>query len=276
MRNLLRGERPGAGGVAPGAGRGGQGIRRLGLLAPMLLAACTEARLVPPVRVLPSDAAYAWPMVLADALDDPGRVDLRRLAAAHGALDLAAAAVAQADASYLAPASAPGRADRLAFLLNASNTLWTLGMVQEGIPDRLGPVGRADVLRLARFTVAGREMSLDELQREIVMPYAAGPGGDWRVPLALYCPAESCPRLARMPYAAAQLKPQLDAAARRFLSDPANVVLEPAARVVRVSALLAPTPGLIGTLNRYRGGAPIPLGWKVAALPFDWTVAAAP
>ena len=255
---------------------------RRGLAALLLAAAlggCYDIRVQPPVRVLPADAAFAWPSVLAEAVDDAGRVDLRRIAAAHGALDLAAEAVAEADPAYLAgsealPDALPDRADRLAFLINASNTLWVVGAIREGIPDRLGPVGRADVLRLARFTVAGREMTLDTLQRDQVMPYAAGPSGDWRVPLALYCPAVSCPGLARTPYTGPGLDGQLQAAAQRFLADPRNVQVDAAARTVRVSALLAPTPGLVATINRARGGPPIPGDYRVEPLPFDWAVPA--
>lgn len=234
-----------------------------------MLGACTPWRPVPPVVPLPSDVAFAWPSVLEQAVDAGGRLDLRRLAAAHGALDIAVAAIGQADL-----ASLPGRAERLAFLINASNTLWVYAVVHGGIPDRLGPLGRADLLRLARFNVAGQDRSLESVQQDMILPLADGPGG-WRVPLALYCPAVSCPRLARTPYTAAGLDAALDDAARRFLSDPANVVLDPAARVVRVSALLGRTPGLLATLNRYRT-IPIPADYRVEPLPFDWTVAQAP
>ena len=68
----------------------------------------------------------------------------------------------------------------------------------------------------------------------------------------------------------------MDAAARRFLADPANVVTDAPARVVRVSAVMAPTPGLIGTINRYRPGPPIPGSYRAEVLPFDWTVATVP
>ena len=63
------------------------------------------------------------------------------------------------------------------------------------------------------------------------------------------------PRLARTAYAAADLDTQLDVAARRFLSDPANVAVDPAARVVRVSGVMGRRPGLIGTINRYQTSA---------------------
>ncbi len=223
----------------------------------------------PPVRPLPSDVAFAWPSVLDQAVDDAGRVDYRRLAAAHGALDVAAAAVAQADLASMA------RQERMAFLINAGNTLWTLGIVRDGVPDRLDLVGRLDSLQLEHFTVAGQDMTLNALQKNLILPLAYGPGGDWRVPLALYCPAVSCPRLARTAYAAADLDAQLDMAARRFLTDPANVAVDPAARVVRVSGVMRRTPGLIGMINRYRAGPPVPADYRVQMLPFDWTVAAA-
>lgn len=239
------------------------------MLGLLLLGACTTWRATPPVVPLPSDVAFAWPSVLDQAVDADGKVNLRRLAAVHGALDVAVAAIAQVDF-----ASMPGRVERLAFAVNASNTLWAYAVVRDGIPDRLGPVARVDLLRLTRFVVAGQERTLESVQQDLVLPLADGPGG-WRVPLALYCPAVSYPRLARTPYTASGLDAALEDAARRFLSDPANVVPDPAARVVRVSALMARTPGLIATLNRYRT-SPIPADYRVEPLPFDWTLAQAP
>ena len=238
-----------------------------GLAMPALLGGCTTFRPVPPVVPLPSDVAFARPSVLDQAVDDAGHVDFRALQAVHGALDIAVAAVAVTDLEAL-----PDRRARLAFLINASNTLWVYDVVRSGIPDRLGVVGRADLMRLTQFDVAGQPRSLVGLWRDVITPLASGPGGDWRVPLALYCPAVSCPRLARTPYTAEELDAQLDAAARRFIGDPANVLVDPKAPVVRVSALLARTPGLRATLERYGAGAPE--GYRIEAMAFDWTVPA--
>ena len=232
-----------------------------------VLGGCTTFRPVPPVGPLPSDIAFAWPSVLDQAVDDAGRVDFRGLQAVHGALDIAVAAVATTDLQAL-----PDRRAQLAFLINANNILWTYDVVRSGIPDRLGVVGRADLMRLTQFDVAGQPRSLVGLWRDVITPLASGPGGDWRVPLALYCPAVSCPRLARTPYTPEGLDAQLDAAARRFITDPANVAVDPAAAVVRVNALLARTPGLRATLERY--GAVAPAGYRIEAMAFDWTVPA--
>lgn len=232
-----------------------------------VLGGCTTFRPVPPVAPLPSDVAFAWPSVLDQAVDDAGRVDFRRVQAAHGALDIAVAAVAATDLQAL-----PDRRAQLAFLVNASNALWVYDAVRGGIPDRLGMAGRADLMRLTQFDVAGQPRSLAGLWRDVITPLASGPGGDWRVPLALYCPAVSCPRLARTPYTADGLDAQLDAAARRFIADPANVAVDPVARVARVNALLAQTPGLRAALGRY--GAAVPADCRIEAMAFDWTVPA--
>ncbi len=241
---------------------------RLGVLGlAVTLGGCTTFRPVPQVSPLPSDVAFAWPSVLDQAVDDTGQVDFRGLQAVHGALDIAVAAVAATDLQAL-----PDRRAQLAFLINANNILWVYDVVRSGIPDRLGAVGRADLMRLTQFDVAGQPRSLVGLWRDVITPLASGPGGDWRVPLALYCPAVSCPRLARTPYTAEGLDAQLDAAARRFIGDPANVVVDPAAPVVRVNALLAHTPGLRATLEQY--GAAAPKGYRIEAMAFDWTVPA--
>ena len=241
------------------------GLTVFGLV--VVLGGCATFRPVPPVVPLPMDVAFAWPSVLDQAVDDAGHVDFRVLQAVHGALDIAVAAVAATDLQAL-----PDQRARLAFLINASNTLWVYDVVRSGIPDRLGVVGRADLMRLTQFDVAGQPRSLVGLWRDVITPLASGPGGDWRVPLALYCPAVSCPRLARTPYTAEELDAQLDAAARRFIGDPANVAVDPAAPIVRVIALLARTPGLRATLERY--GAAAPQGYRIEAMAFDWTVPA--
>ena len=93
----------------------------------------------------------------------------------------------------------------------------------------------------------------------------------------------SCPRLPRRPFTAANLDRELDEATRLFLSEPRNVQVDPARRVVRLSAIfefyaadfLRRAPSLIAWVNRYRA-EPIPADYRVEFLPYDWTVNAQP
>jgi hypothetical protein len=62
-------------------------------------------------------------------------------------------------------------------------------------------------------TVAGRSVSLHEVEHEILRPM-----GDPRIHAAIVCASTSCPSLWRRPYSASAIGEQLDDAMRRFLA----------------------------------------------------------
>ncbi|MGH3849573.1 MAG: DUF547 domain-containing protein, partial [Pseudonocardiaceae bacterium] len=103
--------------------------------------------------------------------------------------------------------------------------------------------------------------------------------GEERVHFALNCMAVSCPRLPRMPFHAATLDAELAREARQFFAEPRNVEVDTAGRTVRLSEILsfypedflAKAPSLIAYANRYRA-TPIPADYRVAFIPYDWTV----
>ena len=76
-----------------------------------------------------------------------------------------------------------------------------------------GPWGK----KLVR--VAGRDLSLDDIEHAILRPEF----GDPRVHYAVNCASWSCPDLAVEPYEGAILDAQLDAAARRYVNSPRGV-----------------------------------------------------
>ena len=63
--------------------------------------------------------------------------------------------------------------------------------------------------------VGGRVVTLHEIEHEILRPM-----GDPRIHMAIVCASTSCPSLAREPFDPARLDAQLDAAVRRFITDP--------------------------------------------------------
>lgn len=115
------------------------------------------------------------------------------------------------------PAAGAPRAERLAFWINAYNVL-AMDVVVKHQPiasirdagSLLRPVWKRPAGR-----VGGREVTLDEVEHEILRPI-----GDPRVHMAIVCASTSCPSLAREPFEAARLDEQLDAASARFVSDP--------------------------------------------------------
>ena len=65
-----------------------------------LLAGCTTLRATPPVTPTEADAAWSWEDVLRTRVDERGRVDFRRLAAARGPLDIVVADIARREGLY--------------------------------------------------------------------------------------------------------------------------------------------------------------------------------
>ncbi len=88
-----------------------------------------------------------------------------------------------------------------------------------------------------------------------------------------------CPRLPRVPFEASRLDEQLDFAARLFLNEERNVVLDPGTKVVRFNEILrfytkdflAKAESLVAYANLYRTEK-IPTDWKVRFIPYDWTL----
>lgn len=150
-------------------------------------------------------------------------VDYARLKADRAGLD---GYVAQLGAVSSAQFDGWNRAGRLAYLINAYNAL-VLQSVLDAYPIQrsLNPAALVrpanSVWQIGGFfnqathRVAGRSITLDQLEHELIRPIFKEP----RVHAALVCAARSCPPLRNEAYDAARLETQLDEQARRFLSD---------------------------------------------------------
>jgi hypothetical protein len=151
-----------------------------------------------------------------------GRVDYAALQRDRASLDRYVEQLAKVPA---ATASDWTRAQQLALWINAYNAL-VLSTIVDHYPIRRGSlVGIAfpansiwqipAVFRERRFRVAGRRVSLDDIEHRIIRPTFREP----RVHVALVCAARSCPVLRDDPYVATRLDAQLDEQSRRFASD---------------------------------------------------------
>ncbi len=243
------------------------------VLLAALLGGCSTLRATPPVTPLPSDAAWSWNDVLGRRVDEGGRVDFRGIAADRGPLEMVVARIGLS-APNNDPAAFPTRADALAFHINAYNALAMYNVIRSGIPERLNLLDRVEFFKLTRLVVGGQAISLYDYETDVIRPF-----GDERMHFALNCMSVSCPRLPRGPFTAANLDGELDAATRFFLAEPRNVQVDPARRVVRLSAIfefyaedfLKHAPSLVAWVNRHRA-EPIPADYRVEFLPYDWTV----
>lgn len=238
----------------------------------LLLAACTQVKVPAAEGGPPSaeEANDAWARVLAEHVDDQGRIDFAAVAADPGDIETYLAWLADAD--LLADPEA-----HLAELIDAYNALAMYNVVRNDIPESLGDK-LASFFGLTQFTVAGEKMSLRELENGVIRKL-----GDPRIHFALNCMVRDCPRLPQEPWDPERLDEQLDRATREFLNSAEKVQVDEAGGVVRFNEILsfytddflADSPSLIAYANRYRE-RPIPEGLKVEFKTYDWTVNSQP
>ncbi len=214
-----------------------------------------------------------WTRVLERHVDEAGRIDFTGLKGDGEDLERVVAFIAAID-----PASAlarfPSLASRLAYDINAYNALAMKGVLDAGVPDSFGALGRLWFFYLRGVVIGGRSTSLYNFENDVIRPIR-----DPRVHFALNCMVVSCPRLPRTAFTAEALDRQLDRAARSFIADNRNVRRDPEKRLVYLSAIfdfytkdfLAQRPSLIAYINRYRG-EPVPLDYRVEFFEYDWTI----
>lgn len=114
-----------------------------------------------------------------------------------------------------------GRAERVAWYVNAYNALVLRSVVQHGIPKSVLNVD--DFFKAREHTVAGQERSLDELEKKVLNPFAKDP----RTHFVLVCAAVGCPILEATPFRGQGLERRLERATRRYLESPQGAQTEP-------------------------------------------------
>ena len=153
---------------------------------------------------------------LAHALD-PGpwqRVLDAHLDAASDVDYAAAKDDAGLEAYVAALATAPppeGRAAQLAFWMNAYNAI-TVDLIADEWPvASIRDLDGGDPWGKRRFTVAGREVTLNDIEHKILRPL-----GDPRVHAGVNCASKGCPPLHRTAFTAANVQAELDLASAHW------------------------------------------------------------
>jgi hypothetical protein len=242
-----------------------------GLLA-LLVAGCatmTPPALTEPVPTLEPTAA--WTRVLERFVDIQGRVDFVGLARDRRDLDRYVAWVG-ANGPRTRPDLYRTREQILAYHLNAYNALAMYNVIDAGIPRTLGGLTKVRFFLLRTIRVDGADTSLYTYENQVIRAL-----GEERIHFALNCMSIGCPRLPREPFVPDRLEAMLDRETRLFFSEPRNLAVDHAARVVRVSEILnffpedflAKSPTLLAYIGRY---APAPADYKLEFIPYDWTV----
>jgi len=168
------------------------------------------------VFVMPSSLLFLS-MWITSALASPhwqGVLDVHRTQ--EGRVDYAAIKKTDAVAAtidWLATAEEPtDRFGQIAFWVNAYNAL-TVDMVADSFPvASIKTLDQGRVWKTRRFTVAGRQLSLDQIEHEILIPL-----GEPRIHFVLNCAALSCPPLGARTYIAKTLNADLNQASRGWM-----------------------------------------------------------
>lgn len=169
--------------------------------------------------------------LLAEFVDEAGRVDYERWHVDHGAierLDSYLAAVA-AYSPETTPERFPDRYARLAYWMTAYNANvirsvlrhWPISSVMD-VRAPLEVVSGLGFFYRQRFAFGGRYLSLYEVENERIRKAYRDP----RVHFILNCGSESCPVLPTHLSPDGDLERQLGEAAVAFVTDPANVLID--------------------------------------------------
>lgn len=137
---------------------------------------------------------------------DAGQVDYPGIAADRRFHDYVAALE---EASV--PESAPLE-QRLAFWVNAYNALAIEGILAGGSPSSL--FGRLSYFKRDEYRVAGRTITLYDLERDVIIPL-----GDNRIHFAIVCASASCPPLRAEAYVPSRIDAQLQEQSEIFVND---------------------------------------------------------
>ncbi len=208
----------------------------------ILLLLCTAAPSARSARDPPPfDRSHALFDALLSEHVSAGHVDYRRLTEHPQALDEYLALLAS-----LAPADlqALPRSDQLAYWINAYNAFALKSIIEHYPLRRRGIVGLAfpansiwqitGVWKDRRWRAAGRTVSLDQIEHDIIRPVFQEP----RSHFALVCASTSCPDLRAQAYRGEVIEEQLEEQTQRFLHDQRKGVrIDAAAGAIHLSKI---------------------------------------
>ena len=142
------------------------------------------------------------------------------------------------------------REDQLAYWINAYNALAVAGVVEHWPVKSVRDIGRLPYSFFwhKKFTVGGREMTLDDIEG-ILRKQLREP----RIHFAIVCASNSCPRLRREAYTPDQVDHQLDDAAQEFINQPRNLRINPVKKEVTVARIFGFYRGDFESYAREKG-----------------------
>ena len=157
------------------------------------------------IAQVPSDALRGYAEVLKSNVKN-GLVDYQRIEKNDlGKLDNYIAAVGKA--------KLPSKKnERIGFYVDAYNAFVLREVIRLKHPKSVVDV--KDFFDKENYLIAGRKVSLNQLEKKMLNPYAKDP----RTHMVLVCAAIGCPILDNKPYSGSDINERLDAATRRYLA----------------------------------------------------------
>ncbi|MFK7814868.1 MAG: DUF547 domain-containing protein [Gammaproteobacteria bacterium] len=120
--------------------------------------------------------------------------------------------------------------EELAFLINGYNALVIQGILNGGSPSSF--FGRNSFFKGDQYTIAGKNINLNDLEREVIIPI-----GEPRIHFAINCASSSCPKLLPEVFNAENLNQQLTQAAQDFINDPTRNKFDAATKTASISKI---------------------------------------
>lgn len=114
------------------------------------------------------------------------------------------------------------KTDQIAFWLDAYNGLVVYQVIEKDAAPDSGRA-RSKFFRGQRYEVAGRSLTLDDIEHKALLPLAEDP----RLHFVLVCGAQSCPPLRASSFlGAGDLDEELEKAAQAYINNPDNVMID--------------------------------------------------
>jgi hypothetical protein len=164
---------------------------------------------------------------------------------------------------------------QLSFYLNAYNILVIGGIVDHWPAS--SPLKIDGFFDAKKYSVAGKSMTLSDLENEIIRPQFK----DARVHFALVCAAKGCPPIASYAYNSRELNEQLEKQTRRALNDNNFIRVDNQNKKVLISHIFEwygvdfsdaqKLSDYLSYINRYRTSK-IPSSYKIDYYEYDWSI----
>ena len=222
------------------------------------------------------EALKHWSKVLVEFVDDKGRTDFISLKEKQDDLKKMVDFIASTSPKSH-PELFPTRNDVLAYHSNTYNALAMHEVVKKKIPKNFSSFfKRAAFFKFRGVVIGGKKTNLYDYENKVIRPL-----DEPRIHFALNCMVKDCPRLPQQPFLAETLDKQFDEATVEFFTKDNHLRFDHDKNTAYLSWILdvyvddfvesGKAKDLASYVNPYLD-KPIPEGYKIKFIKYDWTV----